>query len=264
MSKFTTACGTCMASCATNASSSSSSYLHSWCSPHNLCFITKSPSHDFLSVTKPGPHQTSFWMSPLASTEQVGLRLQMLWRNILHFSYVNALLTTWHLPSPLLLVISNNLPSLSPSWPDMNFYLISRITSAHLTSNSMLCDNTLLCPRTLFSSPMGSWLGSPQPREATWLSLFQPPEGHKEPRLGPNHQSHLCCCLDNTSPRPAPPLPLLLLLDVPCSNVEADPVLPCLCPPRGLQTFTRKWPLTFTLKSDISQRTCKFTIDFLH
>ena len=27
----------------TNASSSSSSYLHSLCSPHNLCFVTKSP-----------------------------------------------------------------------------------------------------------------------------------------------------------------------------------------------------------------------------
>ena len=27
----------------TNASSSSSSYLHSCCSPHNLCFVTKSP-----------------------------------------------------------------------------------------------------------------------------------------------------------------------------------------------------------------------------
>ena len=27
----------------TNASSSSSSYLRSWCSPHNLCFVTKSP-----------------------------------------------------------------------------------------------------------------------------------------------------------------------------------------------------------------------------
>ena len=35
------------------------------------------------------------------------------------------------------------------------------------------------------------------------MSLFQPPEVHKEPRLGPNHQSHLYCCLDNTSPRPA-------------------------------------------------------------
>ena len=37
-----------------------------------------------------------------------------------------------------------------------------------------------------------------------------------------------------------PPLPLLLLLDVPCPDIEADLVLPCLYPPRGLQTFTRK------------------------
>ena len=85
----------------------------------------------------------------------------------------------------------------------MNFYLISQITSAHLTSNSMLCDNKLLCPRTLFRSPISSWLGSPQPREATKLSLFQHPGVHKEPRLGPNNQSHLYCCLDSTSPRPA-------------------------------------------------------------
>ena len=107
-----------------------------------------SPSHNFLSVTKPTPHKTS---------SQVGLPLQMLYPNILHFSYVNALLkTSSHLPSPLLVVISSNLPSLSPIFPDMNFYLISQITSAHLTSNSMLCDNTLLCPRTLFTSPMGS------------------------------------------------------------------------------------------------------------
>ena len=77
------------------------------------------------------------------------------------------------------------------------------MTSAHLTSNSMLCDNNFLCPRTLFSSPISSWLGSPQPREATKLSLFQRPGVHKEPELGQNHQSHLLCCLDNTSPRPA-------------------------------------------------------------
>ena len=60
-----------------------------------------------------------------------------------------------------------------------------------------------------------------------------------------------------------PPLPLLLLQDVPCPDVKAVPVLPCLCPPRGLQTFTskspcpsrhaRKRPLTFTIKSVTSQ-----------
>ena len=35
------------------------------------------------------------------------------------------------------------------------------------------------------------------------MSLFQPPEVHKVPRWGLNYQSHLYCCLDNTSPRPA-------------------------------------------------------------
>ena len=145
-----------------------------------------------------------------------------------------ALLTTsLHLPSPLLLVISSNLLSLSPSWPAINFYLIRRITSTHLTINSMLCGNTLLCPRTLFSSHMGSWLVSPQPREATQLSLFQPHEGLKEHRLGTNY---------SVSPLQdlPPPLPLLLLLDVPCPDIEAVLVSPCLCPPRGLQTLTRK------------------------
>ena len=87
----------------------------------------------------------------------------------------------------------------------MNLYLINQMTFAHLTSNSMLCDNTFLCPRTLFSSPISSWLGSPQPREATKLSLFQPPGVHKEPKLGQNHQSHLCSCLDDISPRTASP-----------------------------------------------------------
>ena len=53
-------------------------------------------------------------------------------------------------------IIRSNLPYLSPSKQGMNFYLISQMTFAHLTSNSMLCDNTLLCPRTLFSSPISS------------------------------------------------------------------------------------------------------------
>ena len=35
------------------------------------------------------------------------------------------------------------------------------------------------------------------------------------------------------------PLPLLLL-DVPFPDVEGVPMSPCLCPPRGLKTFTRK------------------------
>ena len=57
-----------------------------------------------------------------------------------------------------------------------------------------------------------------------------------------------------------PPLPLLLLLEVPYPDVEAVPVSPSLCPPRGLKTPTRKSTalprlclpnvfLTFTRKS---------------
>ena len=61
------------------------------------------------------------------------------------------------------------------------------MTFAHHTNNSMLCDNTFLCPRTLFSSPISSWLGSPRPREATKFSLLQLPGVYKEPRWGQNH-----------------------------------------------------------------------------
>ena len=120
----------------------------------------------------------------------------------------------------------------------MNFYLINQITSAHLTSNSMLCDNTFLCPRRLSSSPISSWLCWPQPSKATKLSLFQPPMVYKEPRMGQDHQSHLCCCLDNTSPS-------LAFTSTPatasgCSiprPEELVPVSPCSCPPRGPQLF---------------------------
>ena len=120
----------------------------------------------------------------------------------------------------------------------MNIYLLSQMTFAHLTRNSMPCDNTFLCPRTLFSSPISSWLGSPQPRETAQLSLFQPPEVHKGPRLSPNHQSHLYCCLDNTSPRPA--FTSTSTAAVGCSMprvAELVPVSPCSCPPIGPQLF---------------------------
>ena len=110
----------------------------------------------------------------------------------------------------------------------------------HLTGNSMLCDNTLLCPRPLFSYPISSWLGSPQPRKATKFSLFQPPGVHKEPELGQNNQSHLCCYLDNTSPRPDSISTSAAASDVPYPDFEAVPVSPYLYPPRGQQTFTRK------------------------
>ena len=53
-------------------------------------------------------------------------------------------------------LIRSNLPCLSPSRPGTSFYLISRITSAHLTRNIMLCDKTFLCPKTLVSSPISS------------------------------------------------------------------------------------------------------------
>ena len=144
----------------------------------------------------------------------------------------------WFPSHDLLLIIRSNLPYLSPSKPGMNFYLISQMTFPHLTSNSMLCDNTYLCPRTLFSSPISSWLGSPQPREATQLSLFQPPGVYKEPGLSQNHQSHLCCHLDNTSTR------LVFTSSSTAASgcsfprpEELVPVSPCSCPPRGPQLF---------------------------
>ena len=67
----------------------------------------------------------------------------------------------------------------------------------------MVCDYTFRCPRRLFSSPIGSWLSYPQRQEAATLSLFQLPWVYKQVHSCQNHQSHLCCCLDNTSPRPA-------------------------------------------------------------
>ena len=135
-------------------------------------------------------------------------------------------------------LIRSNLLCLSPSKPGMNFYLLNQITSAHITSNNMLCDNTFLCPRRLFSSPISSWLCWPQPREATKLSLFQPHGVYKEPGMGQDLQSHLCCCLDKTFPR----------LAFTCTSAAASgcsmprpeelvPVSPCSCPPRGLQLF---------------------------
>ena len=112
------------------------------------------------------------------------------------------------------------------------------MTSAHLTSTNMQCDNTFLCPRRLFSSPISSWLCSPRPRKVTKLSLFQPPEVYKEHGMGQDFQSHLCCHLDNTSPR--------LVFTSTCTAAsgcsmprleELAPVSPCSCPPRGPQLF---------------------------
>ena len=60
------------------------------------------------------------------------------------------------------------------------------------------------------------------------------------------------------------PLPLLLL-DVPCLDVEAVPVSPCLCPPIGLQTFTRKSTALprLCLPNGLLTFTCKSTQDML-
>ena len=139
----------------------------------------------------------------------------------------------------------------------MNFYLISQMTFAHLTSNSMLCDNTFLCPRTLFSSPISSWLGSPQPREATKLSLFQPPGVHKEPGLVQNHQSHLCCHIDNTSPRLAFTSTSTAASGCPFPRPEKLVLVShCSCPLRRPQLFH----LQVSLSSQ--ERACQGTSDF--
>ena len=50
----------------------------------------------------------------------------------------------------------------------------------------------------------------------------------------------LVSAASSTPPLQGLPLPLLLLLDVTFPDLEAVPVSPCLCPPRGLKTFTRK------------------------
>ena len=106
--------------------------------------------------------------------------------------------------------------------------------------------------------------------------------------INPLNLARLFSLISAATPTPPlqdlpPPLPLLLLLDVPCPDVKVVPVSPCLCPPRGLQTFTRKStappssclpntlltftrkstqdvlasaPLTFTHKSTAPPRSC--------
>ena len=119
---------------------------------------------------------------------------------------------------------------------------------------------TFLCPRTLFSSPISSSLGScgsPQPRETAQLSLFQPTEVHKGPRLSPNYQSHLCCHLDNTSPRHA--FTSISTAASGCSIprlAELVPVLPCSCPSRGPQVFHSQ--VNFTSKIVLAKCTSDF------
>ena len=109
------------------------------------------------------------------------------------------------------------------------------------------------------------------------MSLFQPPEVYKEPGIGQNHQSHLCCHLGNTSPRLAFTSTSTSAAASGCSIPRLEelvPVSPYLCPPRGPQlfhsqvNFTLKNVLaqalsTFTRKSAHSQdRACKCTFDF--
>ena len=142
------------------------------------------------------------------------------------------------------------------------------MTFAHLTSNSTQSNNTFLCPRTLFSSPISSSLGSPQPRETAQLSLFQPPEVYKGPRFSPNHQSHLYCCLDSTSPRIVFTSTSTAASGCSMSRpAEPLPVSPCSCPPRGpqllplagqltLKIVLASALLTFTQKSPHLSRTC--------
>ena len=172
-------------------------------------------------------------------------------------------------------VIRSNLPYLSPSKPGMNFYLICQMTSAHLTSNSMLCDNTLLCPRRLFSSPISSWLCSPQPMEATKLSLFQPPGVYKEPEMGQNysvsplllprqHLSKTCLHLHLS--------PCFWMFHAQTWRACSCVALPC--PPRGPQLFHSQVNLTSKIvlaKCDFwlslrghftsQERACKCTFD---
>ena len=59
--------------------------------------------------------------------------------------------------------------------------------------------------------------------------------------MGQNHQSHLCCCLDNTSPGLA--ITSTSTAASRCSMhrpKELVPVSPCSCPSRGSSSFTRK------------------------
>ena len=113
-----------------------------------------------------------------------------------------------------------------------------------------------MCPRRLFSTPIGSWLSCPQHQEAATLSLFQLPWVYKQAHSGQNHQSHLCCCLDNTSPRPAFTSTSAAASGCFISRPqELVPVSPCSCPPRGPQPFHRK-------STHSQERARKCAIDF--
>ena len=93
--------------------------------------------------------------------------------------------------------------------------------------------------------------------------------------MAQNHQSHLCCHLDNTSPRLTFTSTSTAASGCSIPRIEElVPVSPCSCPPRGPQlfhsqvNFTLKNVLakarsTFTRKSAHSQdRACKCAFDF--
>ena len=138
----------------------------------------------------------------------------------------------------------------------MQIYLIYQITISHPTRNNMVYVSAFPCPRRLFSSHIGSWHCWPQPREATKLILFQPPEVYKVPEMGQNYQSCLNCVLDNTSPRPASTSTSAATSGCPIPRLqEAVPVVTS-------QDVLANAPLTFTpSQSHLSRCTCKCTID---
>ena len=94
--------------------------------------------------------------------------------------------------------------------------------------------------------------------------------------MGQNYRSHLCCHLDNTSPRLAFTSTSTALSG--CSMPRPEelvPVSPCSCPPRGLQLFHSQVNLTskivlakcdfcLSLRSHFSSQecACKCTFDF--
>ena len=71
--------------------------------------------------------------------------------------------------------------------------------------------------------------------------------------MGQIHQSHLCSCLDNISSRPASTSTSAAASG--CSMPWLRGWSPCLCAPRGQQTFTRK-------SLHLPRRACQCTVDF--
>ena len=110
-----------------------------------------------------------------------------------------------HLSDPLSI---NNLLCLSPNMLGMDIYLINQITSLDLNSNNIICDHTFMRLSKLLSSLMGWRLKRPRLREATILSLFQPPGVYKQVNFSQIFQYQPCSYLDNIS---SPSLHLCLL-----------------------------------------------------